>query len=103
MIPLIADLTNVETEHLVGSITKAGLVRLRAESENPAHHVILLGELTPTQAREIATHLFESAARAEYEEDLLQQLTAREFDDDVIASIFQMVRAGEYHRHTKES
>lgn len=92
----IEDLINVETEHMVGSMITP-YVKLRAESEQ----TLLLGQLTPVMAREIAQHLMEAAARCEYEADLLSEMKKAEFEDDTIAALFAMVRAGEMRRHTQ--
>ena len=92
----IEDLINVETEHLLSATTYKGLVVLRCESDT----TVLLGQLTPEQAREVAAHLTESAARSEYEQDLWSELTRTELDEAAIGLIFRAVRAGEMRRHT---
>lgn len=87
------DLQGVEVEHLL-STTFEGVVKLRAIS---ADH-ILLGQLTPDQARNIAAHLFEAAARAEYEQDLFRAAKAHGLDDPTIGAMFHLVREGETGR-----
>lgn len=94
----IEDLANVETEHLIGEATNQPLVKLRAES----NETVMIAQMPPEQAREIALHLLESAARAEYEYDMLIEMRFLKFEDQAIAGIFGMVRAGEARRHTKE-
>ena len=93
----IEDLINAETEHLLSATTYKGRVVLRCESDK----TVLIGQLTPEQAREIAAHLFESAARSEYEQDLWAELTRAEMDEQTIGLIFHAVRAGEMRRHTE--
>jgi hypothetical protein len=93
----INDLTGVETEHLVGGTTGEflPLVTLRCLGNT----TILLGQMSPADAREVAAHLFEAAARAEYETDLLIELKNNHFADEAIAGLFKMVRTGEQTRH----
>lgn len=92
----VEDLVNVETEHLLSSTTYKGRVVLRCESDA----TVLYGQLTPEQARDVAAHLVESAARSEYEQDLWGELTRAEMDERAIGLIFHAVRAGEMRRHT---
>jgi hypothetical protein len=92
----IEDLVNVETEHLLSATTYEGRVVLRCQSDA----TVLLGQLTPEQARDVAAHLVESAARSEYEQDLWGELTRVEMDERAIGLIFHAVRAGEIRRHT---
>jgi hypothetical protein len=89
------DLVGIEVEHLLGDRLGA-LVKIRAISNN----VTLLGQVTPESARQIAAHLSEAAARAEYESDLYSELRRNKFDDETIASVFGMVRMGEMRRMT---
>ena len=93
----IRDLDGIEVEHLLGQ-TYGPLVKLRCLSAG----TILVGEVTPGAAREIAAHLAEAAARAEYEADLFHAMQAAEFDARVIGGVLTMVRAGEIHRHTNQ-
>lgn len=90
----IRDLDGIEVEHLLGQ-TYGPLVKIRCLSAG----AILLGEMTPGAAREIAAHLAEAAARAEYEADLFNAMQAAEFDDRVIGGVLMMVRSGEANRH----
>lgn len=90
-----ADILEVEVEHMLGD-THGGLVKLRVITDG----VIALGQLTPTQAREIACSLHECAARAEYEQDFYSQLKLRDFPDELVGVLFGCVRTGEYIRHT---
>ena len=92
----IDDLVNVETEHLLGLNTGLPLVKMRAES----NRTVIVGQMSPEQAREIASHLMESAARAEYEHDLMNEMKKHEWEDEMIGGIFLMVRQGEMRRHT---
>lgn len=91
----IEDLVNVEVEHLVGLVTKRPLVRLRCESSG----TVIVGQMQVDQAREIALHLLEAAARAEYECDFLTEAERTGFDDDVTGGILSMIRQGETRRH----
>ncbi len=92
----ILDLTNVEVEHLLGLDSGQPLVKLRAEADG----VVLLGQIEPSQARRIAAHLAEAAARAEYEHDLYTAATTAGLEAGVIGFIFRLVRSGELKRHT---
>lgn len=91
----IHDLAGIEVEHLLGG-RHGPLVTIRCQSTAAVLH----GQVTPAQAREIAGHLMESAARAEYEADLYQTMKADGWEDDMIGAIFTMVRRGETTRHT---
>lgn len=88
------DLAHVEIEHMIGLGSGLALVKFRCTSE----HTVMLGQLEPAAAREIARNLFEAAARAEYELDLLTELQRIGVEEDAIATIFQAVRAGEERR-----
>lgn len=90
----IEDLVNVEVEHLLGLVSGLPLVKLRAESKG----TVLVGQLEPAQAREIACHLFEAAARAEYEHDLYSSTIAAGFGDDLLGPMLHLVREGERRR-----
>lgn len=90
----IEDLVNVETEHLLGSNGVRPLVKLRAESD----HTVIVGQMSPAQAREIALHLLESAARAEYEADLWHGSIAAGAQEEAIAGVLRIVRQGEAPR-----
>lgn len=91
----LEDLIGIEVEHLLGDRLGA-LVKVRAISDK----VTLLGQVTPESARQIAAHLSEAAARAEYESDLYSELRRNDFDNETIASIFGLVRVGEMRRMT---
>lgn len=91
----IEDLTNVEVEHMLGLATGMPLVKLRAESEG----TVLVGQLEPAQAREIAAHLVECAARAEYEADFARTAAAAGLEEETIGQILVMIRLGEERRH----
>ena len=93
----ITDLDGIEVEHLLGE-RHGPLVKIRCLSPK----AILLGQFEPSAAREIAAHLMEAAARAEYEADLFSAMRAAEFDDRVIGGVLSMVRAGEANRHTNQ-
>ena len=93
----IRDLDGIEVEHLLGQ-TYGPLVKLRCLSAG----AILLGEVTPEAAREIAAHLAEAAARAEYEADLWNAMQAEGFDGRTAGAVLAMVRAGETTRHTNQ-
>lgn len=91
----IEDLVNVEVEHLLGLATGLPLVKLRAESKG----TVLVGQLEATTAREIASHLFEAAARAEYEHDFVNECNRAGLNTDEIVPLLAMIRLGEQHRH----
>lgn len=91
----IEDLAGVEVEHLLGLATGLPLVKLRAESTG----TVLVGQLAPAQARQIASHLFDAAARAEYEHDLATATRRAGFGDDLLTPMLHLVREGERHRH----
>lgn len=91
----IEDLTDVSVEHMLGATTGRPLVKLRAESAG----TVLLGQLDPEQAREIAAHLFEAAARAEYEADFARTATAAGMEEETVGQILVMIRIGEEQRH----
>lgn len=93
----VTDLTGIEIEHLLGD-TAGPLVKIRCLSPK----TILLGQVTPAHARQIAAHLMEAAARAEYEADLYSTMRATGvWTDQMIAAVFDMVRAGEINRHNE--
>ena len=93
----IRDLDGIEVEHLLGE--KAGpLVKVRCLSNK----TILLAMMTPAAARQIAAHLTEAAARAEYEADLYRTATTGGMDEQTIGGILYMVRLGEQDRHTNQ-
>lgn len=91
----IHDLTGIETEHLLGD-TSGPLVKIRAQGTG----VVLVGQVAPEAAREIAAHLTEAAARAEYEADLWTAMQAEGFDERTSAAVLLLVRRGETARHT---
>jgi hypothetical protein len=91
----IEDLAGVSVEHMLGLATGLPLVKFRAESEG----TVLLGQLEPAQAREIAANLFEAAARAEYEADFARTATAGGLDGETLGQILLMIRNGEERRH----
>ncbi len=91
----IEDLADVSIEHMLGDRIRP-LVKLRAESDA----TVLIGQLTPAQAREIAEHLHEAAARAEYEYDLWTAArNVADMPEETIGSILMLVRTGEARRH----
>ncbi len=91
----IEDLADVSVEHMLGATTGRPLVKLRAESAG----TVLLGQLDPEQAREIAAHLFEAAARAEYEADFTRTAAAAGMEEETLGQIIVMIRLGEEQRH----
>lgn len=91
----IEDLAGVSVEHMLGLATGLPLVKFRAESEG----TVLLGQLEPAQAREIAANLFEAAARGEYEADFARTATAGGLDGETLGQILLMIRNGEERRH----
>lgn len=105
---IIHDIAGVEVEHLLSATTHAGLVKLRVTGTVTRHTPpqrkgdtqILLGQLSPAMARQIATHLFDEAARAEYEQDLWRAGKAADIADDALGHVLTLVRQGEVARHT---
>ena len=93
----ISDLDGIEVEHLLGE--RVGpLVKIRCLAKG----TVLLGQIEPSAAREIAAHLTEAAARAEYEADLWQAMQAEGWTDQMAGAVLHMVRAGEANRHTNQ-
>lgn len=92
----ITDIIGVETEHLLAATTLMGGVTLRVSHEGG----VALGQLTPAQAREVAEHLMESAARSEYESDLYRGMAEVGWTESQIGRVLTLVRAGEFTRHT---
>ena len=93
----IVDLHGIEVEHLLGE--KYGpLVKIRSSGPR----VILLGEVDPASARQIAGHLMEAAARAEYEADLHSTMTADGWKPEMMGAVLRMVRRGEVNRHNNK-
>lgn len=72
------------------------LVKIRCEGPD----VVLRGQVDPASARQIAGHLLEAAARAEYESDLYRTMKAEGWEDKLAAVVFDMVRRGEVDRLT---
>lgn len=92
----ISDLDGIEVEHLLGE--KYGpLVKVRCLSTG----AILLGQIPPAEARQIAGYLTECAARAEYEADLFRTMQADGWTDEMAGGVLHMVRRGEEHRQTR--
>lgn len=93
----VTDLDGIEVEHLLGD-QLGPLVKIRCLSPK----AILLGQVSPADARQIAAHLNEAAARAEYEADLWQAMQAEGWTDQMAGVVLHMVRAGEANRHTNQ-
>lgn len=93
----VADLDGIEVEHLLGE-AYGPLVKVRCLSPK----AILLGQVDPAAARQIAAHLTEAAARAEYEADLFTTMQAQGWTDQMAGAVLLMVRAGEANRHTNQ-
>ncbi len=87
----IEDLANVEVEHLLGMNTGLPLVKLRAESTG----TVLVAQLEPAQARQIAMDLLTAAARAEYEHDLVTGGAHLELPTEFAMVATHVVRVGE--------
>ena len=96
--PLIGELANVSVEHMLGLRTGLPLVKLRAESDG----AVLVGQLSPAQARQIATDMLSAAARAEYEYDFFIGAKAVELPESTIGAVLHIVRQGEVQRCTVE-
>lgn len=95
MTATFGDLNDIEVEHLLGAATGRGLVKIRAISADR----VLLGEIDPDAARQIASHLMECAARAEYEQDFADAAKASGIDDEATYMMLSLVRRGEQNRH----
>jgi hypothetical protein len=91
---LLCELTDVQVEHLLGLGTGLPLVMLRCVSDQAQ----LDGQISPTQAREIAGHLLEAAARSEYEYDLWTGARATGLDPGACTHLLHIVRSGERRR-----
>lgn len=94
----IGELVSVDVEHMLGLRTGLPLVKLRTESNN----VVLVGQLTTAQARQIAGDLMAAAARAEYEYDFFIGAKAVELPESTIGAVLHIVRKGEVQRCTME-
>jgi hypothetical protein len=88
-------MTDVSVEHLLGLATGLPLVKLRVESLG----TVIISQIEPAQAREIAGHLMEAAARAEYEADLANAAERSGMTDEMICGLLLLVRSGEAERH----
>lgn len=93
----VHDLVSVEVEHLLGLSSKHPLVKIRATGDG----VILLGQMSPADARQIAAHLFEAAARSEYEADFADELDRLGLGN-ITAVMLAAIRSGERRRHDPE-
>ena len=91
---LLCELEDVQVEHLLGLGTGLPLVKLRCI----ASRAQLDGQLSPTQAREIAGHLLEAAARSEYEYDLWTGARAVGMEPELCTRLLFVVRSGERSR-----
>lgn len=98
----IHDLAHIEVEHGLGLATGKGFVKLRVTADAD---VILLGQLPTDQARQIAGHLLDAAARAEYEQDFAAAMAGAGFPPEHVGQMLTLVRLGEIDRHiaTKEN
>jgi hypothetical protein len=92
----ISDLNGIEVEHLLGG-RMGPLVKIRCLSTG----AVLIGQVSPAAAREIAAHLLEAAARAEYEGDLHSTMDSEGWTDQMMGAVLHMVRQGEEHRHNQ--
>lgn len=92
----VVDLRGIEVEHGIGE-RLGPFVVLRVLADRS---LIVLGQLPPATARQVAEHLLSAAARAEYEADLLDELQRRGVDDTAVGIIVSAVRSGEHRRHT---
>lgn len=90
----IADLVHVDVSHQLNSLDSTPAVVLRCKGTG----ALLLGHLTPAQARQIAADLLDSAARADYESDLVNGLTEAGFTPEQRAAIVTILRNGETTR-----
>lgn len=91
----ITDLRGIDVEHLLG-VKLGPLVKIRCQGDG----IVLVGQVDPASARQIAGHLLEAAARAEYESDLDRTMVAEGIDDRIRALMLGMVRRGEIERLT---
>lgn len=93
----IVDLTGVEVEHMVNARTGEPTVKVRALADG----LVLLGQVDPSEARQIAGHLLEASARAEYEVDMILGLgIAGQATNGNLRMFLGAVRQGEVLRHT---
>lgn len=95
--PTFLDLSRIEVEHgLAERDGGVGFVKIRCLTDQGK---VVLGQVDPAIARELATDLNNVAARAEYEQDLWREAKANDMPDDILGSILGMVRFGEQRRH----
>ena len=93
----ITDLNGIEVEHMVNARTGEPTVKIRALADD----LVLLGQVDPAVARQIAGHLLAAAARAEYEVDMILGLgNADQATNGNLRMFFDAVRQGEILRHT---
>lgn len=97
-VPIIEDLANISVEHMVGMRTGLPLVKVRAEGDHLREHIVLTGQLSPAQARQIAADLMNAAARAEYEVDFISEANRLGWDAATTGAVLLMVRKGEEAR-----
>lgn len=103
MAPRIIDLRSIEVEHLVGEKLlregepAPGLVMLRIHLSTGD---VAIAHLRTGQARQIAGHILDAAARGDYEGDLCIAARAADIGDDQLGAIMHLVRNGETRRHT---
>ncbi len=95
--PRIHEITRVEVEHGLGQATNRGFVKLRVIGDT----AVMMDHLEPAAARSIAQDLLNAAARAEYEQDLYDELsTTAGMPQELIGMVIFAVRQGEARRET---
>jgi len=97
-LPVFDDLIVFEVEHLVSAQTGKPLVKVRVITDR----AIALGQIDPRDARQIAGHLLECAARAEYEADFYTAATTGGLDEQTVGMVMHLLRFGERTRHEKD-
>jgi hypothetical protein len=94
----IDDLNDVEVEHFLGEPSGQPLVKLRVKGPG----VILIGQMDPASARQIANDLLICAARSEYERDLVVGSKMLGVSKQNAVASLLAVRKGEEIRMLKE-
>lgn len=96
-VPTSQDIARVDVEH---GLTEArggeGFVKIRVTSDQS--DVVMLGQVDPDTARQLATDLMNVAARAEYEQDFWRESHRSGVPENAVGKMLAVVRAGESRR-----
>ena len=94
----VRQLRDITVEHMLG-MAHGPLVKLEM---GDGQGLVLRGKLPPADARRVAAHLMEAAARAEYEADLFATMIRDGWPKAHIGAILALVRDGEEARLTRK-